>query len=175
MATADGLAPPYGQFPWLRDYHVAPVLIKTEIRNDYIGDYTAYIYSDNHVETDPVGRPKFKEDAQRVLLAQQAVANAPAFLKIARGSEAQPDRPALQADARHASNARVMAPAFHDSLEGLSAVTATFASSLAYRKALVSQVDLGGKVVGDRAGVRPEYGLDLVVDPLAINQPTGMR
>ncbi|MFA6132476.1 MAG: hypothetical protein WC869_00515 [Phycisphaerae bacterium] len=175
MATADGLAPPYDQFPWLHDYLVDPVLIKTEIRNDYIGQFTAYVYSDNHVETDPPGRPLFKEDAQRQLLGQKAVANAPAFLKIARGAESQPDRPALQADGRHASNTRVMAPAFADSIAGLSAVTATFTSSKTYRESLVSQVDLGGVVVGDRAGTRPEFGGEIQIDELELNQPTGLR
>jgi hypothetical protein len=175
MATPDGLAPPYSQFPWLRDYLIPPVLIKTETRNDYIGAYTAYVYSDNHVETDPPARPKFKEDAQRQLLAQQAVANAPKFLKIARAAEAQPDRPALQADGRHAANTRVVSPAFADSLAGLSAVTATFASSATYRQSVVSRIDLGGFVQGDRAGIRPEYGPEITVDTLEINQPTGLR
>lgn len=171
----DGLAPPYGQSPWLRDYLVPPVLIRTEVRNDYIGEYTAYVYSDNHVETDPPGRPRFKEDAQRALLAKQAMAGPAAFLKIARGSESTPERPHLQADSRHAANARVISPAFHDSLTGLSSVTELFASSPTFRQAVVSQIDLGGTVVGERAGKRPEYGGDPVVDPLEEIQPTGLR
>lgn len=175
MATPDGLAPPHSQFPWLRDYLIPPVLIKTEVRTDYLGEYTAYVYSDNHVETDPVARPKFKEDAQRQLLAQQAVSNAPAFLKIARGAESQPDRPALQADGRHASNARVMAPAFFDSLAGLSAVTSTFTASATYRQSVVSQIDLGGVVVGINAGQRPEYGRPITIDEHEMFQPTGLR
>lgn len=175
MATADGLAPPYSQFPWLRDYLVIPVLVKTETRNDYEGDYTAYLYSDGHIETAPVGRPLFKEDAQRRQLAQQAVADAPRFLKIARGSEAQSARPHLQADNRHAANTRVGAPAFHDSIAGLSAVTSTFTASSTYRVAVVSQIDLGGIVVGPRAGKRPEYGGLVEIDEVEMNQPTGLR
>jgi len=175
MPSPDGLAPPHGQIPWLRDYLIPPVLIKTEVRNDYLGAYTAYIYSDNHVETDPAGRPKFKEDAQRQLLAQQAISNAPQFLKNARGAESQPERPALQADGRHAANTRAMTPAFADSLAGLSAVTATFTASKTYRQAVVGQIDLGGLVVGDRAGTRPEYGEEPIVDPLEVHQPTGLR
>lgn len=175
MPSPDGLAPPYSQSPWLRDYLIPPVLIKTETRNDYLGAYTAYVYSDNHVETDPPARPRFKEDAQRQLLGQQAVANAPAFLKIARGAESQPARPALQADGRHASNTRVVAPAFADSLAGMSAVTATFTASKVYRQSVVSQIDLGGVVVGGRAGLRPEYGRPITVDSLEIIQPTGLR
>lgn len=175
MATADGLAPPYEQLPWLRDYLVAPVLIKTETRNDYEGEYTAYVFSDGHVETSPPDRPRFKEDAQRRLLADRAVADSPGFLKLARGAEAQGARPALQADNRHASNTRVMAPAFHDTLAGLAAVTATFETSPAYREAVVGSIDLGGLVVGERAGKRPEYGGMIAVDDLAIEPPTGLR
>lgn len=175
MATSDGLAPPYSQVPWSRDYRVTPILVKTETRNDYEGDYKAYVYSDGHVETDPPGRPLFKEDAQRTLLAQHAVADSPRFLKIARAAEAQSERPHLQADNRHASNTRVMAPAFHDSLAGLAAVTATFTASPTYRAAVVSQIDLGGRVVGTRAGKRPEYGGEIAVDQHEMNQPTGLR
>lgn len=175
MTTADGLAPPYSQFPWLRDYLVIPTLIKTETRNDYEGDYKAYVYSDGHVETDPPGRPLFKEDAQRRQLAQRAVADAPRFLKTARAAEAQSERPHLQAENRHAANTRVSEPAFHDSLAGLAAVTATFTSSPIYRRAVISQADLGGVVVGPRAGKRPEYGGVIEVDALAMNQPTGLR
>ena len=175
MPTVDGLAPPYSQFPWLRDYLIVPVLVKTETRNDYEGDYKAYLYSDGHIETDPPGRPLFKEDAQRRLLGQRAVADAPRFLKTARASEAQAERPHLQADNRHAANARVMAPAFHDSLAGLSAVTSTFTASPLYRAAVVGQVDLGGVVVGDRADQRPEYGGHIAIDSLEVNQPTGLR
>lgn len=171
----DGLAPPYLQLPWLRDYLVTPVLIKTEIRNDYVGDYTAYVFSDGHVETDPVGRPSFKEDAQRQLLGERAVADSPRFLKVARAAEAQGERPALQADNRHASNTRVVAPAFHDSLAGLAAVTSTLTASPAYRAAVIGSVDLGGLVVGARAGKRPEYGGVITTDDLALVPPTGLR
>lgn len=173
--TADGLSPPYGQAPWIRDYTVLPVLVQTGIRTDYEGNYKAYVYSDGHVETDPPGRPLFKEDAQRRLLAQKAVADAPAFLKIARAAEAQAARPQLQADNRHAANTRVMAPAFHDSLAGLSAATDTFASSPTYRASVINQIDLGGVVVGDRAGQRPEYGGVITLDELELAQPSGLR
>lgn len=175
MATSAGLTPPHGQIPWVRDYTVPPVVVKTEIRDDYEGSYTAYIYSDGHVETSPAGRPTFKEDAQRKLLAQRAIADAPRFLKIARGSEAQSERPQLQADNRRAANTRVVAPAFHDTLAGQAAVTATLAASPAYRRSLVNSIDLGGKVVGPRAGKRPEYGGDLMVDDNGVNPPTGLR
>ncbi len=171
----DGLAPPYNQSPWVRDYTVPPVLIRTETRNDAVGNYSASIYSDGHVETDPVGRPIYKEDLQRITLAAQAVNNGPGFLKIARNAEAQPERPQLQADGRHASNSRVMCPAFYDTLATTAGLTDTFTASPAYRETLVGSVDLGGMVVGARAGMRPEYGGVLVIDEDEMNDPTGLR
>lgn len=45
-------------------------LISKTTETDYVGTYTRYVYDNGHVETDPVGRPIFREDAQR--LAGQA-------------------------------------------------------------------------------------------------------
>jgi hypothetical protein len=45
-------------------------LLSKTIETDYLGTYTRYVYDNGHVETDPVGRPVFREDAQR--LAGQA-------------------------------------------------------------------------------------------------------
>ncbi len=45
-------------------------LISKTIETDYVGTYTRYVYDNGHIETDPVGRPIFREDAQR--LAGQA-------------------------------------------------------------------------------------------------------
>lgn len=38
---------------------------RTEIRTDELGSYTAYIFDDGHVETDPPGRPLYRVDLQR--------------------------------------------------------------------------------------------------------------
>ena len=45
-------------------------LLSKTIETDYLGTYTRYVYDNGHVETDPAGRPIFREDAQR--LAGQA-------------------------------------------------------------------------------------------------------
>lgn len=45
-------------------------IVSTTTETDYLGSYVRYVYDNGHVETDPAGRPVFREDAQRLAGAE---------------------------------------------------------------------------------------------------------
>ena len=100
-------------------------IVKTETKSDYVGTYTAYTYTDGHVETNPVSRPKYKEDVQ---LKRTLTAGA---------SPSQLIRP------------------FSSAVFALSKFANTVGSS--NNNALLFNVPIGGRVVGEEAGKRAEF------------------
>lgn len=156
MAT--GFAPDYGQLPWLTAYTSPPTLVSTETRTDAVGSYTAYVYSDGHIETDPAGRPTYKEDLQRQLASQLAKSNAGQYLQAAStAGVSQPTR--VSFDLQASSGLRAVAPAYCEFLSAASDFASTVGTSPARRAEVLGTVDLGGELTGSNAGQRPEYGV----------------
>lgn len=151
-----------------------PTLISKETRTDIAGTYTAYIYADGHVETDPPGRPLSKEDLQRQRKAQVATDRAKRMIAAERAKfgvlgDSIPNQ-TLRDNATAVSSKIVLEP-FHKFLHAVSEIsdTATVPQTAGgHVDRLITTVPLGGKVVGDRARTRPEYsvpGSDSPPDP----------
>ena len=170
MASHYDLLPAGYERAHLRDYSVPPVALRTEIRTDASGSYTAIVFDDGHIETDPPGRPLFKEDLRRKALSDAALANGASFLRAANAAG-----DSTSADRQAAASGRAIAPGFHDTLAALAELATTFTSTPAMRKFLIGNVDLGGPVQGANAGKQPEYGAGIRVDSTAMLPPTAVR
>jgi hypothetical protein len=131
-------------------------LIRSETRTDFIGSYTAYIYSDGHVETEPAGRPIFKEDYQRqraIALSQSDASNSIAAAKIAATTTSQ-------ASTRELTGFIATAGIFDDLRQTQTTLATLLTASTASdddKATLLSQVPAGGDVVGPRAATSPSF------------------
>ena len=139
---------------------MAERFVRKETRTDYQGSYTAYIYADGHVETDPPGRPKSREDVQRERLAAAAGDRALRLLE-AQQAELGVTGVVLPTDVRRANRGlaslRVLTGPYHETLAALGQVSPTLRAPEGQATLLRETIDIGGLVVGDRAGDRPEY------------------
>ncbi|HSW50415.1 MAG TPA: hypothetical protein VLH09_09585 [Bryobacteraceae bacterium] len=133
-------------------------LVRTENRTDYAGAYTAYIYSDGHVETDPPGRPQSREDTQRLRLQDASRSKA---LQLAQAQRARHGLAGSTAPAVVRENAasivpRVLLEPFHEALDAMAALAPTARTNPGMMKEVADRYSLGGPIVGDRAGTREE-------------------
>ena len=99
--------------------------MKSETRTDFVGTYTAYLFADGHVETDPPGRPQSREDAQRERRRQLATADPRRQLQAAAPLD------------------RVLQP-FQRTSAALAEIATTVQAVKPARDELLTTVDLGG-------------------------------
>ena len=129
----------------------------TEVRTDVKGTYTAYLYADGHVETDPPGRPVSREDLQRQRLADFATTNALESVEASKAGRTGGSASAVR-QSRPAATLRALVPTFMEGLASAQLIPKTMVMSEAQRTELLNTFDLGGRVVGLKAGARVEYG-----------------
>lgn len=138
--------------------------MSTEVRSDYVGNYTAYLYADGHVETDPPGRPLAKEDVRRQRLREASRQLSQKLLqaqrtRVSRGS----DTPAaIRRENSAAVTSRTLTSYFHETVDALSSTGRMARAPGGQLEQLSKAVSLGGEVVGTRKGERPEYSNDVL-------------
>ena len=136
--------------------------IKTEIRTDYAGTYTAFIYADGHTETEPPGRPLSREDMQRERLKDASKAQAKNVLESRRarlGLSGTPQE-VVRDNTPAASNRRLISP-FARTINTMSEVASTFRTPPQQLQTLSQEAGLGGFVEGERQGERMEFAREL--------------
>lgn len=145
--------------------------IKVERATDYLGNYVAYTYADGHVETDPPGRPQFKEDAQRNRKIEVARERATAILAAERSKFGTGEIPLpgniLRENANIVSGQLLIRP-YLDQLRKLQNVAETSSAPRGQALNLINTVPIGGKVVGDNAGLQPEFNEDTLTLPVEL-------
>lgn len=125
-----------------------------ETRTDFVGPYTAYIYADGHVETDPPNRPLSREDVQRQRRGQVAAqSKAQRQLEAERSNEGVPSV-SVARDLSLATASRSLVEPFHAAIEALTEAADTIATPPDQLAALAGSFDLGG-TIGDSP---KEYG-----------------
>jgi len=158
---------------------VAETFVRQENRTDFLGAYTAYVYADGHVETDPPGRPVSKEDVQRQRRAAVAREDARRLLAADRAKQGRGGVPLqVQAEQGLAVTLRPMTQQYHETLNIAMQLAELYRTPSEVAKTLVETIDLGGPVVGPNAGKRPEFGEDPGLPGAAedlTNQPTRTR
>lgn len=125
--------------------------LREEIRTDYRGAYTAYLYADGHVETDPPGRPISKEDWQRHRLNQataEKVARMTTAARTAAGARGIPMPSDIKQAERSVPTLRALTQGFHDTLNAASVLAQTARTPMEMRHSLVASFDLGGPAGG---------------------------
>lgn len=134
-------------------------MIKTEPRTDYVGSYTAYIYSDGHIETDPPGRPQSREDVQRQRLQEvsRLKARAMAQAQRTRHGVVASIAPAVTRETGHSIVPRVLLEPFHATLDAIAKLAPTARANTGMLDEASSRFSLGGELVGERAGTREEF------------------
>jgi hypothetical protein len=133
-------------------------IIKQEFRTDAAGMYIAYVYDDGHTETDPIGRPLSKEDLQRKMRDDEALARAKSTLVNERarvtGRGALGSSPNAQQIARAEFDiiaGGLLTRDFNDMVRKLSEFAPTATATSAQVDTVVGTVSLGGEVVGGNA------------------------
>lgn len=129
----------------------------TEVRTDAKGEYTAYLYADGHIETDPPNRPLSREDLQRQRLADFATTNALEAVEAAKAGRTGSSSSSVR-QSRPAATLRALVPSFMEGMASVQLVPKTMTMTEAQRVELINSYDLGGRVVGPNAGARIEYG-----------------
>lgn len=118
--------------------------IRKETRTDFVGSYTAYIYADGHVETDPINRPQSREDVQRARRGQAAArSQAQRQLEAERSNEGVPST-SVARDLALATSSRSLTEPYHAAIEALTNAADTVASQPQQLSAVVGSFDLGG-------------------------------
>lgn len=130
--------------------------LRTEVRTDAKGSYTAYVYADGHTETDPPNRPLSREDLQRQRLADFATTSALEAVEAAKAGRTGGSSSAVR-QSRPAATLRALAPSFMEGLASVQLIPATMSMTEAQRTTLLTSFDLGSRVVGAKAGARVEY------------------
>jgi len=133
---------------------------RKETRVDYIGPYTAYIYADGHIETEPPQRPMSKEDVQRTRRVSATQKRAVAMLAAERAkiglTSANTPAAIIRLNADSVTG-RIFFDQYQALLHRISVTACSASSFQGYAKTLLNTVSLGGRVVGRMAGYRPEY------------------
>jgi hypothetical protein len=132
--------------------------IKTTVLTDFVGSYVAYTYADGHVETDPPGRPTSKEDVQRLRKRQAATDNTKSFLAAEQAKNGAGLSVDLVRDGATAAIGRLLDKEYHETVDATSTMLQTVVADSQFRQQVIDNADLGGDIVGDKAGERPEYG-----------------
>jgi hypothetical protein len=125
-------------------------ILRVETRTDFLGEYTAYVYSDGHIETSPADRPVYKEDYQRkraIELSQQNARTAMAAARTARAT----GRGHLNREQVGASATAAMLDSMRSTLTILNEVVASSTSNPSALNVLVTTVDIGGALVYEGA------------------------
>jgi hypothetical protein len=129
-----------------------------EIRTDAVGEYVAYIYADGHTETEPPGRPLSREDVQRQRLTDFARRQAKRALQASQSAKTTGSpKQSIVRENRVTMAPRVLNENFAMTLSTLQVMAQTLQAPEDQRENLIRNADLGGDVVGDRAGARQEY------------------
>jgi hypothetical protein len=137
---------------------------KIETREDYVGQYTAYIYPDGHVESDPPERPKTQEDVQRdrrVAATRQRALLMLAADRARLGLDASTPKALIQSNVAVTPGKALFAN-YHRLLHLISTVSGTATSFPGETSSLLTTVGLGGFLVGPRAGKTMEYEAPMI-------------
>lgn len=127
---------------------MSDTLIRTETRTDFLGEYTAYIYSDGHVETDPNDRPVSKEDYQRRRANSLAAADTATAVTSARIANAT-GRDHLNRDQAASSATAGLLDEVRKTLKAVGTLIETTAAPVDQVQSLIETVPLGGTLVSD--------------------------
>lgn len=133
--------------------------IRVETRTDYVGTYTAYIYADGHVETDPANRPQNREDAQRNRRKEYARKYGRRVMEVERTREgvstvSTPHH--VRRESTLGVTARTFNEPFHHTLEAFANVANTLRAPVGSIRSLISTADIGGPLVSEEPYEDPE-------------------
>jgi len=137
---------------------------KKETRQDYVGTYTAYLYADGHIETEPPNRPQSKEDVQRKRRVAMTKQKAVAMLAAERarlGTSSSTPASVVQQNAT-VTPGTVFYAQYNALLHKISQLSGTATSFMDQVGSLLYTVGLGGYIIGDKAGVLPEFAVPAV-------------
>lgn len=146
---------------------MSPIL--TVRATDYAGSYVAYTYADGHTETDPPGRPKFKEDVQRDRLIEVARTRTQAVLALRKTSVGIGGVPLPAGIIRQNADAisgSVLFQPYLDQIKKLENIAETSTATPAAVQSLLLTVPIGGKVNSDTSAT-PEYNQDALPGPVS--------
>jgi len=130
-------------------------LIRIETRTDFLGEYTAYVYGDGHVETEPSDRPVTKEDYQRrraADLSQKNAREALASARIARSTS----RANLNRDQAASAATAGLFDEMRKTLSAINLMAQTTGAPSSDTDTVINTVSVGGQIVGPRATVKPD-------------------
>lgn len=149
---------------------MADIPISSVQSTDYAGTYTLYTYADGHTETDPVGRPLSREDVQRARLASFSQSKPTQSLgALGAVSSAAP----VHVDtARVSASMAALFPALGKAQDAIATLASTGRSTVAALDEHSGMADLGGPVVGPRAGQKQSFTRPAGTDP---ELPTEVR
>lgn len=134
-------------------------LLRTEKRYDYLGEYVAYVYSDGHVESDPVDRPVYKEDYLRKRTIELSRKNSKEALAAARTARISSNNNLNREQTAFVATAGILDEFRRtQSILGL-LVDAAVADPLT-KESLIDTADTGGDLIGDDAAVSFEDPID---------------
>jgi len=150
-----------------------------ETRTDYLGAYTAYIYPDGHVETDPPNRPTSQEDAQRARRRQLAQTLARRMLEIERtkyGLASSTPPPEVVRQKAGTLTGRLVAEEYHRTAAVFGELPETIGVPAGLSQTLLTTVEIGGEVEGSSQEflartpqARPETGVRPPTFPTEVN------
>lgn len=138
---------------------------------DIAGSYVAYTFADGHVETDPPGRPLFKEDLQRNRRIEVSKTRSLAILAAekTKGSSLLPS--SILRNNADVVNGSVLIMPYLQQIQKISNIAETSTAAAGQVTSLLQTVPIGGKVIGDNAGAAPEYNQGLLSQPVEDSQP----
>jgi hypothetical protein len=134
-------------------------LLRTETRTDYLGDYVAYIYSDGHVESDPVDRPVYKEDYLRKRTIELSKKNSREALAAARLARTSANNNLNREQTAFVATAGIL-DEFRRTQSVLGLLVDAAVADRLTKEALTDEVDTGGDLIGDRSAVSFEDPID---------------
>jgi|GEM_PF-4412942 len=141
-------------------------IVKTEFRTDAAGTYQAFIYDDGHTETDPIGRPKSKEDLQRELRDAEALKRAKSTLANEHTRFTRTSSQLLAPTAQQIARAEfdviaggLLTREFNDAIRTFTEFASTSTATQDQTTLLASTVSLGGEMAN---GEGTEYIPDIV-------------
>jgi hypothetical protein len=130
-------------------------IVKRETLTDYVGSYIANTFSDGHVETDPANRPLSKEDVQRQIRDAEALKRAKATLANERVRYTKTQAQLLSPNSQQISRAvfdviagGLVTKSMTDTIRQFALFAQTATADVGNVSALLSNVPLGGEVVG---------------------------
>jgi hypothetical protein len=134
-------------------------MLRTETRTDYLGNYVAYVYSDGHVESDPVDRPVYKEDYLRKRTIELSKKNSREALAAARLARTGGNNNLNREQTAFVATAGIL-DEFRRTQSVLGLLVDAVVADRLTKESLINEVDTGGDVVGDPSVVSFEDPID---------------